>query len=458
MKLIQSDFLIKEIIDFFNEKGLSLYGCSICIALSGGPDSLSLLYIFNEIRFEYNLDLSVAYIQHTIRDVEISEKETKFIKDIADKLNVKLYSKICEKNFIINRAKLDKDSIENSARKIRYDFFDKVKRENSIDFFVTGHNKDENYETILMRLFQGSSVLSLSGIPDMRDYFIRPFLKVKKSDIIEFLKVNNLDFIVDKSNDDNSMYRNMIRNRVIPKIRESVEFFDDGLDSFIKKVNLLSDAIEIDYNKYIYEDSEKIYINILEIKELKKFYQIELIYFIFNKLEINERISYKFVENILNFNFNRLKLKNIDIFLDRDRLCFFKDVDIITDYVIDVSKEGCYKIGETILEVSIKDDIPNDSSLWFDLDKIEAPIFIRNYRKGDFIDNPKGVIRVSKVLKNWNLNKEIKKNVPILCDFSGIIGILGEAVNCKNKISYKQYTQKKCRCYILSVKGGDFER
>ena len=150
----------------------------ILIAFSGGPDSMFLYYILKKIQKEYNLEISLIYINHNLRyDVE---NDIKIVTKFAKENNVKLYMKNID---VKKYAKENKKSIELAARELRYEIINKTLIEIEYNKIATGHNLDDNVETLIFRLIRGTSTKGLKGIPIKRGNIIRPILHFEKNEM-----------------------------------------------------------------------------------------------------------------------------------------------------------------------------------------------------------------------------------------------------------------------------------
>ncbi|MCM8781973.1 MAG: tRNA lysidine(34) synthetase TilS, partial [Candidatus Omnitrophica bacterium] len=195
-------------------------GDSVVIGVSGGPDSIALLYILNELKRELNLKLFIAHLNHMIRK-KAALDDAAFVKKHAEKLNLPI---IIESEDIPKIARDSKLSIEEAARNTRYDFYVRVAESNKANKIALGHTEDDQAETILMRLIKGSGLLGLSGIPPTRTFknqtIIRPLINISKDEIKRFLKLKNISFREDATNVKPIYFRNKIRHRLLPFLKK----------------------------------------------------------------------------------------------------------------------------------------------------------------------------------------------------------------------------------------------
>ncbi|MBW2222149.1 MAG: tRNA lysidine(34) synthetase TilS, partial [Deltaproteobacteria bacterium] len=150
---------------------------SVLIGVSGGPDSVALLYVLLEIASGLSLTLGVAHLNHGIRGND-SDRDEKFVASLAKKLELPFYFK---KKDVLSYKKHHKLSLEEASRSVRYEFFHQIAGENKYNKIALGHQGNDNAELVLMYLFRGSGPTGISGIPPVRDNFsqyskiVRPF-------------------------------------------------------------------------------------------------------------------------------------------------------------------------------------------------------------------------------------------------------------------------------------------
>ena len=193
----------------------------VVIAVSGGPDSVALLYLLNKLKNKWRLYLHIAHLNHMLRKDE-ADSESLFVSNLAKKLKLPLSLEHIEVKDFAKKMKL---SIEEAARKLRYDFFLKVAKENFISKIALGHNNNDQAETVLMRFLRGSGISGLRGIPAKRKLdsclIIRPLIEIRREQILRFLSLRNIPYRSDSSNLNNLYFRNRIRNELIPYLEKS---------------------------------------------------------------------------------------------------------------------------------------------------------------------------------------------------------------------------------------------
>ena len=170
--------------NFFLENKINTNEVTFLLAVSGGVDSIVLLELFKESRFNF----SVATCNFNLRNKN-SDKDLKFVNNICLENKIKFYSK----SFNVSEfSKEKKISIQMAARNLRYKWFNKILKNNKYHYLVTGHHNDDNIETILFNFIKTTGYKGIGGIPKLKNNIIRPLIDLSKNDLLIFAKKNNL--------------------------------------------------------------------------------------------------------------------------------------------------------------------------------------------------------------------------------------------------------------------------
>ena len=215
------------LIEKFNRSLIS-YGDDVVVALSGGADSVCLLYNMLSLwERGYIETLTAVHCNHGLRGEE-ADRDEQFCKDLCDKLKIHLY---CEKIPVTEYAKEHSLSLEEAGRNLRYKTFEKYRMGGKI---ATAHNKKDNAETVIFNLIRGTSLAGMGGIPIMRDAIIRPLLDVSREEIEDYLKEVGADFVTDHTNLETKYSRNKIRLSIIPEMENINEGAVNNITAFAK--------------------------------------------------------------------------------------------------------------------------------------------------------------------------------------------------------------------------------
>jgi len=192
----------------------------VIAAVSGGADSIVMLDLLAKEQESLGLTIVVAHFNYQLRDAESDEDET-FVAQRARHYGFECY---IERTRAAEYARHHKMGIQEAARVLRYEFFDKLLLSSGFDKIATGHNADDNAETILLNLFRGAGVQGLSGIPVYREdkKIIRPLLFASRCEIEQYATHEQLAFRTDSSNQKDVYTRNFIRHQIVPLVKDKV--------------------------------------------------------------------------------------------------------------------------------------------------------------------------------------------------------------------------------------------
>lgn len=191
---------------------------TVVAGISGGPDSTFLLYLLKKLPIK----IIVAHVNHSLR--KESDEEEEFVKKNTLSKNGNDHIFLSTKRNISELAKKNKKGLEETGRKIRYDFFKKSAGKYDAKYILTAHHADDNLETIISNFVRGANIRGLSGMKEKFEDFtpplLRPLLSVSKKQIVSFLKFNKINFKTDKTNRNIKFKRNFIRHEVIPVLEK----------------------------------------------------------------------------------------------------------------------------------------------------------------------------------------------------------------------------------------------
>ena len=216
-------------------------GDALVAGVSGGPDSVALLTLLSKLRHKYSLRITVAHLNHGFVKKE-SIRCQWLVKRIAEGLGLPLHIK---KMDIKNLAKRNKRSVEEMGRIERYKFFESVAKKTKSNKIATAHTLDDQAETMLLRIFRGSGLRGLAGIPYKRGLngrqVIRPLLSSEKKDLQLLLKENRIPFHIDKTNRSFIFTRNRLRHYLLPKI---AAHFNPQIKKTLSHLQIISSDIQ----------------------------------------------------------------------------------------------------------------------------------------------------------------------------------------------------------------------
>lgn len=192
-------------------------GDTVVAGISGGPDSIFLLELLKKLPIK----IIAAHVNHQLR--KEANRDEEFVKKLCQSTNT-IFSPLTSD--ITSLSQKSKQGLEETGRKVRYDFFNKLAKKHQAKFIITAHHADDNLETIILNFARGASLQGLTGMQEMETSngsttsLLRPLLTISKQEILDFLRFKKLKFRVDKSNNSLVYKRNFIRHKIIPLLKE----------------------------------------------------------------------------------------------------------------------------------------------------------------------------------------------------------------------------------------------
>lgn len=397
----------------------------ILIAISGGVDSVVLTHLMQQLNF----NISLAHCNFQLRGNE-SDLDESSINKLSKELSIKAFIIRFDTNAYSKKNKL---STQIAARKLRYDFFEKLINEHEFDYVLTAHHADDNLETFLINLTRGTGLEGLTGIPEKNGNIIRPLLHFSRANILLFAKENNITWREDKSNSEQKYLRNKLRHAVVPVLKE---INPSLLTSFNKTSTYLQESLAI-VNDKIKEVSREIIIkegavlkfDIQKITNLPnpKAYLYQLL------KECNFK-EWNKVYELLNAQSGKYLRTNSHVLLkDRDFLVLSlltkSEVDLEEVYYIEENLEGNNSFPINI-ELSNEKKVEGDlkKSILVDKNLVFYPLVVRKWQRGDFFypSGMHGKKKISKYFKDEKLSLLEKQNIWLLCNKENqIIWVMG---------------------------------
>lgn len=386
---------------------------TVIIGCSGGSDSMGLLYLIKE-NFKEN-QIVCAHINHKVR--KQSDKEYKYVKSFCDKNNI-----IFEGMEI---TQIFNNNFEAEARKIRYEFYERLFQKYNAKFIMTAHHADDLIETILMRISRGSNLSGYAGIKLLDGKYLRPLLLVDKKTILKYVKTKKIRYYEDYTNRLNVHTRNRYRHKVLPflkkesskvsekylKFSNELQEYDNFVTDYIKEKEIIND-LKINVEKFL-KETDFIQKKVLEIliKEIQKENFIE--------------VSDKNVENMLNIMKSSKSNSIVTLsngFIGKKSYNCFTIIKPIINQDFELVFDESFETEKWIINKVSTSSSTSNWVLRLNSKELEMPLKIRNRRNGDimFVKN-----LGAKKLKNIFIDEKVDVNerysYPIIVDSSGKI-------------------------------------
>lgn len=401
---------------------------SILIALSGGMDSVCLFHLLNNIKEEFNFNLSVIHLNHNLRGKE-SEKDLEFVKGLCEKYKVPLYFKT------LDEQELKVANLQEKAREKRYEFFNDILKEHKIDKLAVAHTFDDQAETVMQRLIKGSSFKGISAMKARVGKTVRPLLKVKRKEIESFIKENKIKYREDSSNKSIKYERNNIRLNLIPLIeKEYNENFKESLVELSNNASLI-DGFLFKHCKSLYKSSQLKQKNTFSREVLINSDEVILNRFFFYVIEKIANSTKGFYKEHLKLFYSLLKGKKQNASIDLpkgiivrreyDEISFKIDKEKKAEETFSIDKalklnENIYikGLGTLVLsEVTISEDTSFEYSnaAYFPF-SLKDSLFVRTFKEGDKMKplGMTGTKKIKDIFIDEKVPMSVRKKLPIV--------------------------------------------
>lgn len=396
-----------------------LNGKIVIVSCSGGPDSMALLSVINNIKDDNNVKVIVAHVNHKVRkesdeEALMVEKYAKEHKDVFELYEINKYH--------------DKVNFHEDARKIRYEFLKALKDKYNADYLLTAHHGDDLTETILMRITRGSNIKGYVGFKKESKWenikLLRPLIGRTKKELEDYDKENNIPYRIDKTNYLDDYTRNRYRNNIIPLLKE------EDKNVHLKYLKLSNELDK--YYEYVKSEAERIKKDIIDknnniivskLKNLNPLIKETIIsdmitnYQLKDYLPINDNLFNDMIKIIDSKKENVLiNLPNNYVFgKEYDHLVFKKMQSFVDGLDFELKEDY---IGKEFDICFVDKYDKTNNTIALNLSEVELPLKLRYRIDGDYIEvkNLNGKKKVSDIFIDAKINKEKRSLYPILVD------------------------------------------
>ena len=437
------------------------FGDNVVAGVSGGADSMAMLKFLLSIKDEYNLNITVAHINHGLRGAE-ADRDENYVIDFCGKNNIAY--KVLHAD-INKMARESGEGTEECGRRVRYEFFNSICKNAKI---ATAHTASDNAETVLFNLTRGSSIKGICGIPPVRDNIIRPLIFCTREEIEEYCRENEISFVTDSTNLGTDYTRNKFRHIVIPALEKINPSFTDSV-SRLSQSAILDEALLEDL-------TDKLLTN----AKTQNGYRADVI------LSSHEALQQRAVMKILKEKTpeqadNKRVLMILDILKTNGKIQLTKELFAICENnIFDIKEERqsfepwseevkdfydfSVKVGTK--NISIKEINSNfllntqkihkellDYSI--DCDTIKGKVYIGSRLDGDKISLPrrKCTKTLKKLFNEMHIPAQLRNSVAVLRDSEGVLWVEGLGADKRARV-----TESTKRLLQINLGGKDNEK
>ena len=396
----------------------------VVVGVSGGPDSMALLYLLKEIRKIVNISLVCSHVNHNVRRESASEKD--FLQNWCLKNDILFESMVIEK--------YGDDNFHNEARVIRYNYFESLVQKYSANYLMTAHHGDDLIETILMRLTRGSTLKGYGGFYQevLKENYkiIRPLVYATKREIEDYNKKHKVPYVIDKSNKKDKYTRNRYRKIVLPFLKKE--------DSKVHEKFLKFSKIIADYDAYIdkqvknaflqvYDDNK---LNISKYLKLDGLLQNKILYSLLEQIYHDDLmlVSDKHISLVKKVIFSNKKNtyaflpNNIRVVKSYDVLEIIHEGENEDNYNIELIDYAVLPNGKHLELVEACDTNGNDVCRLLSTD-VSLPLYVRTRKHGDkmSLKGTDGHKKVKDILIDSKIPMRDRELWPVVVDSNDMI-------------------------------------
>lgn len=420
-----------------SEKKLIKPGQKVLLAISGGIDSMVLLYLFEKSGFDYG----IVHCNFQLRGNE-SDGDEEFVKREVLIHGVPAFFQTFDTR---EYAQINGISIEMAARELRYEYFEKIRSENNYDFIATAHHSDDLIETFFLNLSRKTGIKGLTGIKDKAGNIIRPLLFAGRDDIEAFAAENYIEYREDSTNSEVIYQRNFLRHKILPLFTELNPSFKKNI---LASIENLKDAASV-YTGFLESEKEKAVKDatdslIVDIDTLQQSaYPKLLLLEILSAYGFNAAVVDEVFQSLESDSGKQFFSKTHRLVKDREKLF----ISAIEDngnkiYYIEAGDMQLFQPFDVNLETQAAEGykIRKEKNIaCVDLDKLQFPLLIRKWQQGDYFQplGMTGLKKVSDFFIDEKLPLHEKENTWLLCSGEKIVWIMGQRIDNRFKITPK---------------------
>ncbi|MEX6686698.1 tRNA lysidine(34) synthetase TilS [Danxiaibacter flavus] len=415
----------------------------LLVAVSGGIDSI----VLTDLLIKSKFDVAIAHCNFQLRGAE-SDRDEAFVHQLADRYGVPLFvQRFNTKQF----AEENKLSIQEAARKLRYDWFgeileNKTAKSGNPAYLATAHHADDNVETMLMHFFRGTGIQGLTGMPfyHKERRMVRPLLFASREEILVYANDHRLAWVEDSSNASDKYTRNLFRNKIIPSLKEVFPQLEENLQGNLQRFSeiaeLYTEVVAQHKKKLIETRGSEVHIPLLKLQKTSPLKTIifEIIKeYNFSSAQVDELIKLfdadngSFIESA-----SRRIIKN------RGWLIIAPKKNDIADHIIIEEKETHVHFSNGELHIkkldgaNIQVSADKDVAL-LDASAIRFPLLLRKWKQGDYF-YPLGMKKKKKLSRffiDQKLSLVDKESAWVLEMDKKIVWVVGHRIDDRFKLT-----------------------
>jgi tRNA(Ile)-lysidine synthase len=429
VSIFNANIVLVKLKSFIEKNQLFNKSDRIGLAISGGKDSVSAAHLLNDLKISFTM----IHINYKLRGKE-SDFDEKFVKHLSKNTEnckgIKCISVDARKY-----AKKHHVSIQEAARNIRYDYFEKLKLSNQLDIIITAHHQDDQVETFFINLNRISGIKGLKSIPVKRSYIVRPLLAFNSDEIKMYVAQKKIEYREDKSNQSTNYLRNVIRHQILPVIQNRLPDFVNHTSKSIALLNSEYELLDFFIKQFITSEITVSKQGIFIPKsKITIFPQPEvLLYRILDKYGFNFSQCQQISVGLNGKTGKQYFSKTHQLLIDRTQIIISLIEDLSTT-VLDIYTDGRYAFDKytlTLKKVKKWTFSSHKNKEYLEIPPLFFPLTLRYWKKGDRFSplGTKGNPLLSDFFINHKINNIDKKTIPLLCSNDTILWVVGYQIS-----------------------------
>jgi tRNA(Ile)-lysidine synthase len=427
--------LLEKFKDYIKQQHLFQPKDKLLLAVSGGVDSVVLCELCKRAAY----DFAIAHCNFQLRGAD-SVKDEKFVEGLSKKYTVAFYATTFDTKVI---AVKEKKSVEETARDLRYAWFDKLRKTNGYNYIVTAHHADDNIETVLMNFFRGTGIKGLHGILTKQNHIIRPLLFANKKMLNIFAKENKLEFVIDSTNEQNDFTRNYFRNELIPAVKKVFPAADENILNNIQRLGeaeqLYNQAIDLHKSKLLEQKGNEIHIPVLKLQKIVPLSTV--VYEIITNYGFTARQTEEVIALLQSESGKYIQSASHRIFKNRKWLIIAPNQtsEAANILIEEGDKKITFEQGVLHIEYTSQPSTINHqpSTVQLDIKTLTFPLLLRKWKQGDYF-YPLGMQKKKKLSRffiDQKLSLTQKENVWVIESNKKILWVVGMRIDDRFKIT-----------------------
>lgn len=447
-------------------------GDKVIAGVSGGADSICLLFVLMQLQKETAFDLICVHVNHGLRGGAADADEA-YVKEICERYRIP-----CEiyQEEVALIAEKRKQSLEEAGREVRREAFEKALRKYGGTKIALAHHANDNAETFLMNLARGTGLKGLGGIRPVNGNVIRPLLVVEREEIEQYLKEQQIAFCMDETNLSDAYMRNRIRNHILPYFeaqvnKKTVSHINETMEQLREMEEFIEEQTKISWERCVQKKAKELIVRQTEFEKIPQVIQPfvlkRALWEVCRKEKDIEAVHLQVIRTL----FQKQVGRRVDLPYDMEALRIYEGVvcrkKAKTVLLQNPEKRLCCEEGATHLcewngwqiksrvfstEKRTKEPDEKMYTKWFDYDIISSTVSVRMRRAGDYItiyDDGR-----TQKLKSYFINEKIpaekRGQIPLIAEGNHILWVVG----CRTS-SFYRVTENTKRILEIQINEGE---